>query len=113
MKRNIKTPNDYIPMDCWKEAKSFYLTLRDDVEIYKKFKHLPDVKSNEEADKFVAWFTMERFADYPHSLFLIYEHLNEINNKTGDYRVMDGYGQLQFKMIQMYRLLKENGMIDE
>lgn len=56
---------------------------------------------------------MERFADYPHSLLLIYEHINEINNKTGDYGVLDGYGQLQFKLIQMYRLLKENGIIDE
>lgn len=57
MRRNIKMPNDYIPKDCWEEAKSFYLTLRDDVEIYKKFKYLPDVNPNEEADKFVAWFT--------------------------------------------------------
>jgi hypothetical protein len=39
--------------------------------------------------------------------------MDEIDKKTGDYGVLDGYGQLQFKLIQMYRLLKENGMIDE
>lgn len=113
MKRNIKVSQDYIPMDCWNEAKEFYLTLRDDVDIYKKFKIFPDMKPSEEAEKFAAWFTLERFVDYPRSLILIYEHMDEIDKKTGDYGVMDGYGQLQFKLIQMYRLLKENGMIDE
>ena len=100
-------------MDCWNEAKEFYLTLRDDVDIYKKFKIFPDMKPSEEAEKFAAWFTLERFVDYPRSLILIYEHMDEIDKKTGDYGVLDGYGQLQFKLIQMYRLLKENGMIDE
>ena len=56
---------------------------------------------------------MERFADYPLSLILIYENLDEINKKIGEYDLLDGYGQLQFKLIQFYRLLKENGMINE
>ena len=50
MKRNIKVSQDYIPMDCWNEAKEFYLTLRDDVDIYKKFKCFSNLKHSEEAD---------------------------------------------------------------
>lgn len=113
MKKNIRVPKDYIPMDCWKEAKSFYLTLRDDVEIYKKFKSMENTKPSEEADKYVAWFSMQRYADYPHSLFLIYEHMDEINEKTGEYDLLDGFKKLEFKLILIYRLLKEYGMIDE
>ena len=37
----------------------------------------------------------------------------DINKKIGEYDLLDGYGQLQFKLIQFYRLLKENGMINE
>ena len=113
MKRKIKTPDNYIPMDCWKEAKEFFLSIRDDVDIYKKFKCFQNLKQSEEADKFIAWWEMERFADYPLSLILIYENLDEINKKIGEYDLLDGYGQLQFKLIQYYRLLKENGMINE
>ena len=83
MKRKIKTPDDYIPMDCWKEAKEFFLSIRDDVDIYKKFKCFQNLKQSEEADKFIAWWEMERFADYPLSLILIYENLDEINTKIG------------------------------
>ena len=61
----------------------------------------------------LAYNPMERFADYPLSLILIYENLDEINKKIGEYDLLDGYGQLQFKLIQFYRLLKENGMINE
>ena len=113
MKRKIKTPDDYIPIDCWKEAKEFFLSIRDDIDIYKKFKCFQNLKQNEEADKFIAWWEMERFADYPLSLILIYENLDEINKKIGEYDLLDGYSQLQFKLIQFYRLLKENGMINE
>ena len=105
MKRKIKTPDNYIPMDCWKEATEFFLSIRDDVDIYKKFKCFQNLKQNEEADKFIAWWEMERFADYPLSLILIYENLDEINKKIGEYDLLDGYGQLQFKLIQFYRLL--------
>ena len=38
---------------------------------------------------------------------------DEINKKIGEYDLLDGYGQLQLKLIQFYRLLKENGMINE
>ena len=113
MKRKIKIPDNYIPMDCWKEAKEFFLSIRDDVDIYKKFKCFQNLKQSEEADKFIVWWEMERFADYPLSLILIYENLDEINKKIGEYDLLDGYGQLQFKLIQFYRLLKENGMINE
>ena len=79
--RRFKIPDDYIPVDCWREAKEFFITIRDDVDIYKKFKCFPNMKQSEEADRFVAWWDLERFADYPHSLILIYENLDDINNQ--------------------------------
>ena len=111
--RRFKIPDDYIPVDCWREAKEFFITIRDDVDIYKKFKCFPNMKQSEEADRFVAWWDLERFADYPHSLILIYENLDDINNQIGSYGILDGYGQLQFKLIQFYKLLKEKEMIHD
>lgn len=108
-----KDQDNYIPIDIWRDAKEFYVSLKDDVEIYKKFKCFPDMKQSEEADKFVVWFSMERFADYPGSLILINEHIGEIIKNVSSYNLLDGYEQLQFKLIQLYRLLKENGMINE
>ena len=113
MKRRIRVPDDYIPVDCRREAKEFFVMIRDDVEIYKKFKCLPNMKQSEEADKFVAWWDLERFAECPLSLILIHDNLDEINNRIGNYDVLDGYGQLQFKLIQFYSILKENGMIHD
>ena len=109
----FKIPDDYIPVDCWREAKEFFITIRDDVDIYKKFKCFPNMKQSEEADKFVAWWDLARYADYPHSLILIYENLDDINNQIGSYGILDGYGQLQFKLIQFYKLLKEKEMIHD
>ena len=111
--RKFKIPDDYIPIDCWKEAKDFFLSIRDDVDIYKKFKCFSNLKKSEEADKFVIWWEFERFADNPRSLILINENLDDINEKVNSCGFVDGYEQLQFKLIQFYRLLKENGMINE
>lgn len=111
--RRFKIPDDYIPIDCWNEAKEFFISIRDDVDIYKKFKCFPNMKQSEEADKFVAWWNVGRYADYPHSLILIYENLDDINKQIGSYGILDGYGQLQFKLTLFYKLLKEKGMIHD
>ena len=111
--RKFKIPDNYIPIDCWKEAKEFFLSIRDDVDIYKKFKNFPNLRQNEEAEKFIAWWDLERFADNPLSLVLINDNLNKINEKVNSCNLLDGYEQLQFKLIQFYRLLKENGIINE
>ena len=113
MKRKIKTPEDYIPTDCWQDAKEFFLSIRDDVEIYKKFKCFPNMKQNEEADKFVAWWSFERFADKPEALLLINDNLDEIIKMVSTGNFIDGYEQLQYKLILFYRLLKEAGFINE
>ena len=113
MKRNIKVSDDYIPIDIWREAKEFVVSTGDDIKIYKQFRSFPTSKKSEEADKFVAWWELGRFRDFPHSLILLYENLEEIYKTIGCDDVMNGYGQLQFKLIQMYRLLKTNGMIHD
>jgi len=113
MKRKFKTPENYIPTDCWRDAKDFFVSIRDDVDIYKKFKCFSNMKQNEEADKFVVWWSLERFAEKPEALLLINDHLEEILKAITMSNFIDGYEQLQYKLILFYRLLKENGIINE
>ena len=112
-KRKIKMPDDYIPIDIWQEAKDFVVNIGDDITIYKSFKNFPNWKPSEEADKFCVWWDYGRFRDYPHSLILLYEKLDEIYKTIGSDDVMNGYEQLTYKLVQFYRILKENGMIDD
>ena len=113
MKRRFQVPQNYVPSDIRADAKDFFVSIRDDVTIYKKFKCFPDVKQNEEADKFVAWWSLERFAEKPEALLLINDHLEEILKAITTSNFIDGYEQLQYKLILFYRLLKENGIINE
>lgn len=109
----MKAADDYIPVELWLEAKSFVQNITDDVEIYKKIRILENFNQNVEADKFVAWWDFKRYLDNQHSLFLIYENLDNITSYVGKYDVMNGFYQLQQKMILLYRLLRQNGMINE
>ena len=111
-KRQIKMPDDYIPKDIWKEAKKFVFLIEDDITIYKQFQSFPNSKQSEEADKFIAWWELGRFMEFPHSVMLLNESLDDIYKTIGSDDVMNGYEQLQFKLIQFYRILKENGMIN-
>ena len=113
MKRRFQVPQNYVPSDIRADAKDFFVSIRNDVTIYKKFKCFPDVKQNEEADKFVAWWDFERFADNPMSLILIQEKLTEILKTITSNNLIDGYEQLQYKLILFYRLLKANGYIND
>ena len=106
-------PDDYIPIDIWHEAKDFVVNIGDDITIYKSFKNFPNWKPSEEADKFCTWWDFGRFRDYPHSLILIYENIDEILRTVGTYDVMDGFNQLQLKLVLLYELLKKNGMIND
>ena len=112
-KRNIKMPDDYIPIDVWREAKEFVVSTGDDIKIYKQFRNFTSSKQSEEADKFVAWWEFGRFRDYPHSLILLYENLSDIYKTIGNDDGMNGYEQLQYKLIQFYRILKNNVMIND
>lgn len=109
----MKAVDDYIPVELWREAKSFVQNITDDVEIYKKIRILENFNQNIEADKFVAWWDFKRYLDNQHSLFLIYENIENITLCVGKYDVMNGFYQLQQKMILLYRLLRQNGMINE
>ena len=109
----MKAVDDYIPVELWREAKGFVQNITDDVEIYKKIRILENFHQNEEADKFIAWWDFKRYQDKQHSLFLIYENIENITLCVGKYDVMNGFYQLQHKMILLYRLLRQNGMINE
>ena len=109
----MRNKEEYIPVELWRESKNFIQDITDDVDIYKKIKNFDSVKKSDEADKFAAWWDFKRYVDYPHALFLIYENLPKINNAVGSYDVLDGLNKLQMKLILFYRLIKEQGMINE
>jgi hypothetical protein len=109
----MRAVDDYIPVELWHESKNFIQVITDDVEIYKKIRNFDSVKKSDEADKFVAWWDFERFADNPMALILIQEKLTEILKTITSNNLIDGYEQLQYKLILFYRLLKANGYIND
>ena len=109
----MRAVDDDYPIELWHESKNFLQVITDDVEIYKKIRNFDSVKKSNEADKFVAWWDLKRYTDQHHSLILIQENLNSINETVGNYDVLDGLNKLQMKMVLFYRLLKKQEMIDE
>ena len=107
------TNDEYIPMELWREARQFILDISDDVEIFNKFRSFEGIQINDEALKFVAWWEFKRYREHPHALILLYENLTKIDEEIGTYDVMDGFNQLQMKLVLLYRLLRDKGMIDE
>ena len=91
--------DDYIPIELWHEAKNFIQDITDDIDIFNKFRNFENLEIKEEALKFAAWWDCKRYMDYPHSLFLIYENIDEILRTVGTYDVMDGFNQLQLKLV--------------
>ena len=63
--------------------------------------------------KFEAWWNFKRYADYPHSLSLLYDNIVRIDIEIGDYDMLDGFRKLEQKLVLLYRLLKENGMTND
>ena len=109
----MKKVDDYIPKDIWKDAKKFVFQIEDNISIYKQFRNFPTSKQSEEADKFIAWWELGRFREFPHSVMLLYESLGDIYKTIGKDDVMNGYEQLQFTLVQLYKILKDNGMIND
>ena len=99
--------DDYIPIELWHEAKNFIQDITDDIDIFNKFRNFENLEIKEEALKFAAWWDFKRYMDYPHSLILIYENIDEILRTVGTYDVMDGFNQLQLKLVLLYELLEK------
>ena len=104
--------DDYIPIELWHESKNFLEEINCDIEIYDKFKTF-EKNLNEDALKFEAWWNFKRYADYPHSLSLLYDNITKIDIEIGGYDMLDGFRKLETKLVMLYRLLKENGMIND
>ncbi len=104
--------DDYIPIELWHESKNFLEEINCDIEIYEKFKTF-EKNLNGEALKFEAWWNFKRYADYPHSLSLLYDNITKIDIDIGGYDMLDGFRKLETKLVMLYRLLKENGMIND
>lgn len=104
--------DDYIPIELWHESKNFLEEINCDIEIYEKFKTFKK-NLNEEALKFEAWWNFKRYADYPHSLSLLYDNITKIDIEIGGYDMLDGFRKLETKLVMLYRLLKENEMIND
>ena len=104
--------DDYIPIELWHESKNFLEEINCDIEIYEKFKTF-EKNLNEDALKLEAWWNFKRYADYPHSLSLLYDNITKIDIEIGGYDMLDGFRKLETKLVMLYRLLKENGMIND
>ena len=109
----MKQDDDYVPIDLWREAKSLFENLEMDVELYKKIRAFPDFKQDIEADKFIAWWELDEFDNYPHALYILLENVDKIDETIASYNFVDAFDQLKMKMILFYRLLKEKGMIHD
>lgn len=95
-----------IDEECRREAENFFHELKDNVQIYKKIRKLDNFKQNNVADKFVAWWELERYEKYPHALILLYENMNRIDTLIGSYGLIDGFRQLQAKLVLLHRFLE-------
>ena len=104
--------DDYIPIELWHESKNFLEEINCDIEIYEKFKTF-EKNLNVVVLIFVAWWNFKRYADYPHSLSLLYDNITKIDIEIGGYDMLDGFRKLETKLVMLYRLLKENGMIND
>ena len=85
----MKPVDDYIPVELIKEATNFVNRITEDVEIYKKIMALDSVKQCIEAEKFVAWWDLQRYYEHEHSLFLLYEY-QEYIEKLSSYMASSG-----------------------
>ena len=103
---------DDIPYELQEDAAWLLLEIGDDVELYRQFVKLGSIEKNEEAEKFCAWWNLRIFLSHPHSLIIIYENLKQIDMEIGQYDVLDGINRLQLKLVKLYRLMKENEMIE-
>lgn len=105
-KKRKKIKEEVIDMGCRREAEKFFNEIDDDVQIYKKIRKFSNFKQNKMADKFVAWWELERYYKHPHSLILLYENMNSINNFIGSYNPLDGFRQLQIKLELLHKFLE-------
>ena len=99
--------------ETWQAAKLFFSEFAGNVKFYKKIRMLSACESDEEADKMVLWWENEMFYYYPHSLGVLMECNEKIEELVGNYNVLDAFSQLKTRLIFSYRILKEKGMIDE
>ena len=105
-KKRKRIKEDVIDITCRREAENFFYELNDDVQIYKKIRKLDNFMQNKIADKFVVWWELERYEKYPHALILLYENMNCINNYIGSYNPLDGFRQLQIKLVLLHKYLE-------
>ena len=108
------TSDDYEAIEYYREAKAFVKEIDEDVELYKKIRMINAVKPNQKADNFTAYWTLEKYEDFPHSLIFLYEKKNEIvesivMNCGG---IADSFEALQLRLVKYYDVLKENGKIE-
>ena len=108
----MKKVDDHVPIEFCHAAKDFVLEISGDVKIYKQFCSL-EKNISEEALKFAAWWELGRYLENRHSIALLNDNIEEIYRTIEMNNVLDGFNQLQLKLVLFYRLLKKNRMIDE
>lgn len=105
--------DDYIPVELFHEAKDFVRQIDDDVEIYKKIRQIGAIAQDEKANKFTAYWTFEKYEEFPHALITLYENKPDIDSEVYCCGVENAFETLQLRMHRYYELLEENGMANE
>lgn len=109
----MRRRDDYIPHECARKAMDFVRTFNEDIKIYRQLKSFGLAKPDGEADRFAAYFYMGSYAKHPHALVTLYEAREEIDAAFGNYDAQNVVELITHRMRSYYRLLKENGMIDD
>jgi len=110
---NVCEKDTYLPLSCIHEAKDFLETLKDEVDIYRQLIKLRYAQADPEAEKFCAYFIMGSYSRFPHALITLYEAHAAIDEAFGPYDTQNIFAFMQYRMKSYYRLLKQNGMIDD
>ena len=108
----MRAADDYIPVELWKEARSFIQDVQNDVDIYKVICKTNGVAPCIEADTFCAYWNLEGYEKYPHALITLYEAKPLIDSQLVISDVMNAFEVLQLRMKNYYLVLKEKGMIE-
>jgi hypothetical protein len=103
---------DYIPAECIRAAQEFLKRLQEDVRIYRQLEQLHMIARDEEADRFCAYLSLGRYADYPHALITLYEAQDDIDEAFGPHDTRNIFSFIRYRMKSYYRLLGDNGMTD-
>lgn len=109
----IVESTDHIPGECLQAALFFVQKTTEDVKNYELLRKMKTVKPSIKADCFCAWWNMHKFESCPHSLIMLHDAEEEIDEDFGEHTVQNVIQFLQHRLIGFYDLLKSEDYIED